>query len=1168
MTIRTSIEVDVASFSQQMAQVKRQLDDLNGQVKGGTYTLDTSAAVADVKKLTTALERLELTREHALNNSGLSTSDMSRLTRLLTQSAQTIGRVNTQSGLQAEAESFRTSASENEQLARNQHQGRVVSASRQRMLESEERTQSRFTQFTHFASSAAGNAIGGGGPGSLLGSLAGALPGPLGIVGGIVGGAIGGKVDQAVTAVGNEAVSYHELRNTLGNASVDFEQLRVTVRELTEGFGITHEQAVSLATQFAKTSAASPDSFALGQSVHNALQFSRSYGIEPEAGAQFFAAQQRDGVITNDADQRRLGLHIAEAVARGGTQPKTAELLAVIEQFSQKTASQSLTTPDVSGFISLMGTLTSSTITGLAKNPAAAGQLLNQADEGLRHSSSLQDKELFLSALQRHNPNFSALDAEAQLAGGLFASPQRTFDQYSAQGQLAEQYQDAPTQSRYDRLNKDTTPTIQLILDEIIARATRSDGSVNTTLATKIAAQSLKLGEPQSAALLHLHTKDREHGFGELETNLQHYGYATQTLKPQQIGVAAELLVGDVDANMHKQFQQYVANGVINKADTPRFEQQEKNDPEAFKKALLQVAMANTKDEGERFREANVNMARDINKLATELLPLTITIKEGIVGIARYFGNFDDKTKRFVEAQDGKTFASSAHAELSGKTMQGTDLEQEQVDKAHELVGAAVNNKDNYADFVSYYLQHPEQKPKEYEPLAEALKNQAGIAKTKPVSVDNSAYAMPLSGITATGKTLKNTDTSSNILNPYLKYFLGEPENLYTINNKESLANKENFLKRIEQDKSYLTRSGGRADLSTGMYLDYFKKHYDEFSAQPEQARTEFLNQFKVTPNLPAAALNTPATEPVIDQAPATRYQQPSRLPKERQPEAAVTHHRAFDRVPPLAPDADVTKSKLYKSLTPKQRNNADLIIAESTRQGTPERSHYFLGLAMAESGLNDSAYTAVKNKQGQTVDHAVGLFQFTGSTARAEGINAADNQQAVQHAIALRNKDANRFGSMALAMGAHLTGPNLKAYTRGEFPTDRADQNGTSAAKHAATAMSFAERFVPPEAALAPPITEKNPVLATLEPLNVNKESQQRVNDLPEKPLADAKNVIPLRALDKDKAAANAQAQKININYAPLSLDLTLRDPQGKPIAERMISSQFGNPKPVGMGR
>lgn len=122
MTIRTSIEVDVASFSQQMAQVKRQLDDLNGQVKGGTYTLDTSAAVADVKKLTTALERLELTREHALNNSGLSTSDMSRLTRLLTQSAQTIGRVNTQSGLQAEAESFRTSASENEQLARNQHQ--------------------------------------------------------------------------------------------------------------------------------------------------------------------------------------------------------------------------------------------------------------------------------------------------------------------------------------------------------------------------------------------------------------------------------------------------------------------------------------------------------------------------------------------------------------------------------------------------------------------------------------------------------------------------------------------------------------------------------------------------------------------------------------------------------------------------------------------------------------------------------------------------------------------------------------------------------------------------------------------------------------------------------------------------------------------------------------
>ena len=1165
MTIRTSIEVDVATFNQQIAQVKRQLDDLTGQVKGGTYALDTSKAVADVEKLTTALNRLELTRDHALNNSGLSNSDMSRVTRLLNQSAQTIQRVNTQSGSNAESDSFRTAASENEQLIGNRHNGRVVSASRQRMLESEEHTQARFSQFTRFASSAAGTAIGGGGPGSLLGSLAGALPGPLGMVGGIVGGALGGKVDQAINTVGNEAVSYHELRNNLGNAAVDFEQLRVTVRELTEGFGITHEQAVSLATQFAKTSAASPDSLALGQSVHNALQFSRGYGLEPEAGTQFFAAQQRDGVITNEADQRRLGLHIAEAVARGGSQPKMAELLAVFEQFSQKTATQSLTTPDMSGFISLMGTLTSSSITGLAKNPGAAGQLLNQADEGLKHSSSLQDKELFLSAMQRHNPNFSALDAEAELAGGLFASPKSTFGDNSAHGQLADHYQDTLTKNRYASYKEDSTPNIQLMLEEIMARATRTDGSVNTVLATKIAAQSLKMGEPQSAALLHLYTQDREHGFGELETNLQRYGYETNTLKPQQLGVAAELLVGDVDANMHKQFQQYVANGVINKADTPRFEQQEKTDPEAFKKALLKVAMANTKDEGERFREANTNMARDINKLATELLPLTITIKEGIVGIARFFGTFDEKTKRFVDEQDGKHFASTQHTELSGKTTQGTDLEPEQVDKAYELVGATVNNKDNYANFVNHYVQHPKQKPKEYEALAEALKTQAGTANTKAVNVNDSAYALPLQGITATGKTLPDTKTSSNILNPYLEFFLGKPENPYVKDTKRSLVNKDAFLKRIKQDKSYITRSGDHADASTEVYLDYFKQHYDAFKKDPEHARTEFLNQFKVTPNLPAAAPDTPSTEP--PSPPENRYNPPSRLLKERLPEE-VTYRSALDSVPPLAQEADVTKSPRYKSLTSKQRHNADLIIAESARQGRPEFAHYMLGLAMTESGLNDKATIPVKNKQGQIVDRAVGLFQFTGATARHEGIDPYDNQQAIQRGIALRIRDADTFGSMPLSMGAHLTGSNLQAYRDGEFPTDRKDQNGTSAAKHAAKAMSFAEGFVPPEAVSTPPITEQNPVLATPKPLDVNKESQQRVNAIPPKQLADTKpNAIPLRALERDKASAQqAQEKQVKIQYAPLSLDVTLRDPMGTPLTERMISSQFGNPKPVGM--
>lgn len=1169
MTLRTQIELDVSAFNQQINEVKRQLGDLNSQVKGGDYRLNTEQAQRDVKQLTDALSRLEIIRDHALNQTGLKTNEVARVTQLFNQSAQAFERVNRQNGAAIsphEIEAQRAAALENEALAQTTHQGRVVSTSRQLVMAETQQRDSRLSQLTNVAASAAGAALGGGGIGSVAGSVAGGalglLGGPLGMVGGLLGGAIGGKIDKSLDDVGKEAVSYHELRNSLGNASVDFDTLRAAVRGLTEGLGLTYQESVTLARQFAQTAASTPNAEDLGQSLQEAIQFARSYGIEPQAGVQFFAEQRLNGVVNNESDNRRLALQIAEAVARGGMSAKMTETLTAISQFTQHSAAQTLTTPDVSAFTSLLGTMTSSTVTGLSKNPSNAAQLITQADEGIKHLSSVQDKELFLSALQHGNPNVSALDAEALMEGGLFASPANTFGRNSPSYQLAEQLGDNRALQHYQQLSHDNTPSINRLFDEIIQRSTQQDGTINTTFASKTVAQELKMGERQAAALLNLHLQDRSQGFGELESKLGDYGLDLSTLKMPQIGAAAELLVGDTTANFNKQYQHLQDSGVISRQEKPALDTLAQQDPAAFRQTVLKLTLDNAKDDGEKSRDATTSLARDMNKLVTDLLPYTLAIKEGVTEIVRFFADVtgNDKAQKFVDEQaiidkasdhglslsgkndqgeplstakrqtsaaelmtvyrhvetakaadvpfdpsgelntlaqksaehpsdypseypqllqqarqdfglaaDKNALNQFAHAhgiQLSGQNTQGEPLADSAIALTNDRFAKARQDPRLRLDLAQYYQAHPEQQPKEYPQLLHALHAEQGVANTTPIGEGNQRYALELTGITQSGQALTNANETSAALQPYLEHFTGQ---------QQRFADTKAFQRQLGIDRTQAQMHPGHYDAAVLPYLDYFERHYHELQSHPETAHAQFKSEFAVAPELPPI-IDTPPEAPVKRATQAPRGGE-SHLPAARLPESGKPNHPAAVEhwlnhpVPELSPHADIKQSPLYQKLDAEQRENADLIITENAKQGHPERAHYWLGLAMQESSLRHSASAVITDRNGQAVDTATGLFQFTGNTARQEHIDPTDRLQNIRKAIELRNRDTDHFGSPQLAAAAHITGSNLNAYRRGEFPSDaRVDQNGTSAKTEAAWMSYYAAQFLPQPSSSAVP--------------------------------------------------------------------------------------------------
>lgn len=242
-----------------------------------------------------------------------------------------------------------------------------------------------------------------------------------------------GLAGRAIDNANEESVGTDTLKRQMGDLGVSFEDLREQARNAGQGLGVTWVESVRLAQSYAKTVGNLNYRDNVGRSVRLGAGLSRSYGMDLEAGNQFFGTMARTGVARDEAGQRRLALMIGDAVARSGYSGKVDELLGAVADYSNMAARLTLSTPNIGGYLGGMTSLMGK-YTGL--DPAGTAAMIGQADSSIRRGGAKGEASMnFLySAMRQGHPGMSPLQAQAMWEGGLFATGDSTFGQGPLKG--------------------------------------------------------------------------------------------------------------------------------------------------------------------------------------------------------------------------------------------------------------------------------------------------------------------------------------------------------------------------------------------------------------------------------------------------------------------------------------------------------------------------------------------------------------------------------------------------------------------------------------------------------------------------------------------------------------------------------------------------------------
>ena len=688
----------------------------------------------------------------------------------------------------------------------------------------------------------------------------------------------------------------------MGNAAVDFDGLRDSFRHFTEGLGVSYNESAKLAQQFTRTAAATPDAAKLGKDLQDAIGFGRSYGMEPSAAVDFFAQQRLAGVTTGDADNKRLAVQIAEAVGRGGGNAKMTEMLAVISNFTQKTAYESLITPDVSRFTSLIGTMINSGTPRLANNPANAANLLGQANAGFAGGGDAQNM-FMMQALQHTNAGFTGFDLPVARSAGLLASPTQYLGPDSQQHKLAEAYQDWQTLGRYNQLSQSTDKNLTMIIKEGERNSTGSDGSVNTNMLSGHVQQQTKLDMNQANALILSYQQHK--GFGGLEAKLKDFSLDEKTLGTQKLGAITPLLLSQGSGAYLEQYQQLRANDKVTQKDQKRIAAIKDTGSKEFKQEVLKLVMDNATDEGDKLLKVNADMADNLQKLASQLIPATIAIKEGITEVVRWVAKIpgNEKAKGFVAREDltemGRRYgvdvsdADKVSAENINKLQ---DLEK-LTEPEYNTFGNKIDTDQLRQDKLQKQIVEVQQEyranstgfPEKTPEIIESIRKRAGFGYTHPQKAesgffaqDGAYYALPLTGYDANYSGDANTDT-------YLA------DDSYTEKMVDDLKppkgeryNQTEYQHKIDTFKAAVANDKTHYDAAATGFLDHLKA-----DATPEAAGQSYYGALEKKPS--EQAFRAPPPEPQKDPS------APVYAPPESQPPAFQPAAKAYQNRPPQA---------------------------------------------------------------------------------------------------------------------------------------------------------------------------------------------------------------------------------------------------------------------------
>lgn len=564
-----------------------------------------------------------------------------------------------------------------------------------------ESTQERRSKMLATAASAAGGAVagtmsgGGLGLGSLAGGAAGMIPGA-GMFLGPIAGALGGMLDRGMERALQEGGDLTDLRHSVGATTLGFDELRDSVRYFNEGLGVTYNESAKLARSFAHT-ATNAEGANIGRDVGSAVGYARGYGMSPDASVQFFANMRQYSVTSGDKDSKRLALQIAEAVQRGGTSAKMDEVLASIQSFVQVSTRASLSQSNAESYASFMASLTGLSMPGMRGDPANAANVMNKADSAMRQGGMFGEAShnLSLGAYQNlFGKEFNAIDAKLINEQGAFNDLGKSFDNMIG---LAEERGDTAEAERYRRMKPQGKGRTALSVNMDFVE--RQFGYLGTTGFAEAGANHFGMGLNEFTALYKGYKGDR--GLGGLESTLGAAGIDINTLNPKQIASLAELSATDekgIRSQANKLLGMKGASALSNPESDKIRAALSGSDQDGLRKVVLEMsARHDNKDEGERMRQQQTDMSNAMQKLATELIPLTMTVKDGVLALVAKIAPdspLATQAKNEKAAVDNYNFSKKGRKGLAGETIDdpnSADMQQMRADSIAALRQAKEN---------------------------------------------------------------------------------------------------------------------------------------------------------------------------------------------------------------------------------------------------------------------------------------------------------------------------------------------------------------------------------------------------------------------------------------------------------------------------------------------
>lgn len=484
----------------------------------------------------------------------------------------------------------------------------------------------------------------------------------------LAGGAIGALAYGATKAIGSvygkmrstedQNIGYSDLSRQMGDSAASFEELRGAVRDAARNLDMSFGDGSKMAQMYVKT--AGIDGLSgdkLRTEMMGAGGFSRSLGLDPQAGGSMFATLRHNGVSSGDADNKRFALMIGEAIARAGVFSKADDVLAAVAGFTQQATRASFTPANVEGYMGGMSNIMSMKMAGL--DPNASASLLAKADMSIRGGGSEASRNFALGVLQKQIPGMTAVDAGFVADGGAFGTVASAFGENSPAMMMAKANGDKALIEKYRRFAAQggNKTTLDRHMDQM--------SGMNTDDWRQNLMGEMGYSSSEAAAMI---TAYRRNGsITDAVSNLSKYGIDTKTLNSGSIRNMIDVEYGDGKLGDKAAWLRKQGLSGDEEKSLSTAEANPGVDNSNLKETLIKLLASRGMEmsEGDISRKNMASLENLSGDMATKLIPIMNSVREAVVATARFLtlGTFKDK---YVEQEGTKSVVERNKALMGG----------------------------------------------------------------------------------------------------------------------------------------------------------------------------------------------------------------------------------------------------------------------------------------------------------------------------------------------------------------------------------------------------------------------------------------------------------------------------------------------------------------------